>query len=65
MGKGRVPASREYTLVDQAVNIYHKTGSEQEWQKFVNEACGGNLHLATDIYKQVDKRILYEDMYDL
>lgn len=65
MGKGRVPASREYTLVDQAVNIYHKTGNEQEVRKFIDQSCGDNIYLATDINKQFDLRLLREDLYDL
>lgn len=44
----------ENMIYKKAIEIFHKTGNEQEYEKFVYEACGHNMFLATDICKKVD-----------
>lgn len=44
----------ENRIYEKAIEIFHKTGSEQEYTKFIYEACGKNMFLATDICKKVD-----------
>lgn len=51
----------ENTIFEKAIEIYHKTGSEQEYAKFIYGACGNNMFLATDICKKVDYYLEFLD----